>query len=388
MKKMLIAVVIVILIVVGVFIFFKKGDKAPQYETASPERGDIRAMVSATGTVNPVTTILIGTQVSGTIKELFVDFNDVVRKGQLLAQIDPSSFEAQMAQASANLSLALANLEKSKVALRNAKTTFERNSTLFEKNFISRSDLDASETAYLSAEAQIKASEAQVLQARAALELSQTNLRYTRILSPVNGTVISRNVDVGQTVAASFQTPTLFSIAQDLKKMQINTSVDEADIGAIKKHQPVFFTVDAYPDITFRGKVSEVRNSPTMVQNVVTYDVIVDVNNSELRLKPGMTANVSIILADKKDVLRVPNAALRLRMPDKALAATAPKGPGVWVLDDKTPKRVLLKLGIRDGRFTEVLSGDISEQSRLIVDVKSDQPSSSSSRPPGPGFMR
>ncbi len=388
MKKIIVAVIIVILIAIGALIFFKKGDKAPQYVTGIPERGDIRAIVSATGTVNPVTTILIGTQVSGTIKELFVDFNDVVRKGQLLAQIDPSSFEAQMASASANLSLALANLEKSKVALRNAKTTFERNSTLFEKNFISRSDLDSSETAYLSAEAQIKASEAQVLQARAALELSQTNLRYTRILSPVNGTVISRNVDVGQTVAASFQTPTLFTIAQDLKKMQINTSVDEADIGAIKKHQPVTFTVDAYPDITFRGKVSEIRNSPTMVQNVVTYDVIVDVDNSELRLKPGMTANVSIILADKKDVLRVPNSALRLRIQDPELTAAAPKGPGVWVLDDKTPKRVLLKLGIRDGRFTEVLSGDISEQSRLIVEVKNDQPSAASTKPPGPGFMR
>jgi HlyD family secretion protein len=388
MKKIIVAVVIVILILISLFIFFKKGNKTPQYITQTVDRGDIRAIVSATGTVNAVTTVLVGTQVSGTIKQLLVDYNSTVKKGQLLAQIDPASFDAQVAQASANLSLARANLEKSKVALRDTITTFERNKILYGKNFISKSDLDSSETAYLSAQAQIKASEAQVEQTRAALSLAQTNLRYTQIVSPVNGTVISRNVDVGQTVAASFQTPTLFTIAQDLKKMQINTNVDEADIGHIVKNQSVTFTVDAYPDTRFQGKVAEIRNAPTTVQNVVTYDVIVNVDNSDLRLKPGMTANVSIILADKKDVLRVPNAALRLRIQDPALSAAAPKGPGVWMLDNKKPRRVPLQLGIRDGRFTEVLSGDISINSPLIVEVKNDSKTSASTPSPGPGFLR
>jgi HlyD family secretion protein len=388
MKKIIIAVVILILILIGVLYFFKKSDKAPQYITQTAERGDIRATVSATGTVNAVTTVLVGTQVSGTIKQLYVDYNSTVKKGQLLAQIDPASFEAQVAQASANLLLARANLEKSRVALRDTLTTFERNKILYGKNFISKSDLDASETVYLSALAQIKASEAQVEQTRAALSLSQTNLRYTQIVSPVNGTVISRSIDVGQTVAASFQTPTLFTIAQDLTKMQIDASIDEADIGRIKTNQPVTFTVDAYPDQTFKGNVSEIRNAPTTVQNVVTYAVIVKVDNPELKLKPGMTANVSIIIDDKKGILRIPNAALRVKIQDKEITATAPKGTGVWILKDKKPTRVPLTIGISDNRFTEILSGNISESSRLIVEVKGNNQKTNSQQgpPPGPRF--
>jgi HlyD family secretion protein len=388
MKKIIIAVVILILILIGVLYFFKKSDKAPQYITQTAERGDIRATVSATGTVNAVTTVLVGTQVSGTIKQLYVDYNSTVKKGQLLAQIDPASFEAQVAQASANLLLARANLEKSRVALRDTLTTFERNKILYGKNFISKSDLDTSETVYLSALAQIKASEAQVEQTRAALSLSQTNLRYTQIVSPVNGTVISRSIDVGQTVAASFQTPTLFTIAQDLTKMQIDASIDEADIGRIKTNQPVTFTVDAYPDQTFKGNVSEIRNAPTTVQNVVTYAVIVKVDNPELKLKPGMTANVSIIIDDKKGILRIPNAALRVKIQDKEITATTPKGTGVWILEDKKPTRVPLTIGISDNRFTEILSGNISESSRLIVEVKSNNQKTSAQQgpPPGPRF--
>jgi HlyD family secretion protein len=388
MKKNIISVVILILILIGVLFFFKKSDKAPQYITQTAERGDIRATVSATGTVNAVTTVLVGTQVSGTIKQLYVDYNSTVKKGQLLAQIDPASFEAQVAQASANLLLARANLEKSRVALRDTLTTFERNKILYGKNFISKSDLDTSETIYLSALAQIKASEAQVEQTRAALSLSQTNLRYTQIVSPVNGTVISRSIDVGQTVAASFQTPTLFTIAQDLTKMQIDASIDEADIGRIKTNQPVTFTVDAYPDQTFKGNVSEIRNAPTTVQNVVTYAVIVKVDNPELKLKPGMTANVSIIIDDKKGILRIPNAALRVKIQDKEITAATPKGTGVWILEDKKPTRVPLTIGISDNRFTEVLSGNISESSRLIVEVKSNNQKTSAQQgpPPGPRF--
>lgn len=388
MKKIIIAVVILILILIGVFVFFKKSNKAPEYITQNADRGDIRATVSATGTVNAVTTVLVGTQVSGTIRQLFVDYNAMVKQGQLLAQIDPASFEAQAAQASANLSLSRANLEKSKVALRDTISVFERNKILYGKNFISKHDLDTSETTYLSALAQIKASEAQVEQTRAALNLAQTNLRYTRIVSPVNGIVISRSIDVGQTVAASFQTPTLFTIAQDLTKMQIVASVDEADIGRIKSRQPVTFTVDAYPDLMFKGNVSEIRNAPTTVQNVVTYEVIVKVDNPDLKLKPGMTANVSIIIDDKKGILRIPNAALRVKIQDKKFTEAAPKGTGIWVLEDKKPKRVPLTIGISNNRFTEVLSGNISERAAIIVEVKDNNQKTNtpSSRPPGPRF--
>lgn len=388
MKKIIIAIVILILILIGVFVFFKKSNKAPEYITQKADRGDIRATVSATGTVNAVTTVLVGTQVSGTIKQLFVDYNSMVKQGQLLAQIDPSSLEAQAAQASANLSLSRANLEKSKIALRDTISVFERNKILFGKNFISKHDLDTSETTYLSALAQIKASEAQVEQTRAALNLTQTNLRYTRIVSPVNGIVISRSIDVGQTVAASFQTPTLFTIAQDLTKMQIVASVDEADIGRIKSGQPVTFTVDAYPDMMFKGNVSEIRNAPTTVQNVVTYEVIVKVDNPDLKLKPGMTANVSIVIDDKKGILRIPNAALRVKIQDKEFMASAPKGTGIWILEDKKPKRVPLTIGISDNRFTEVLSGNISERAAIIVEIKdpNQKTNAQSSRPPGPRF--
>ena len=388
MKKILVASVILILILIALFIFLSRREPVPQYITQTADRGDIRATVSATGTVNAVTTVLVGTQVSGTIKALFVDYNSTVRQGQLLAQIDPASFEAQVAQAAANLSLARANLEKSKVALRDTVSTFERNKILFGKDFISRYDLDTSETAYLSALAQIKASEAQVEQTRAALNLAQTNLRYTRIISPVNGTVISRSVDVGQTVAASFQTPTLFTIAQDLTKMQIVANIDEADIGRLLVGQPVTFTVDAYPDLTFRGNVSEIRNSPITVQNVVTYDVIVKVDNADLKLKPGMTANVSIVIDDKKGILRVPNAALRVKIQDKSSSAPAPKGPGVWVLENNKPKRIPLSVGISDNRFTEVVSGKISEGAAIIVEVKSNDQKNAATQTqrPGPRF--
>jgi len=383
MKKIIIAVVILFLIVSALFLLQIRRNQASEYITRTVDRGDIRATVSATGIVNAVTTVLVGTQVSGTIKQLFVDYNSTVKPGQMLAQIDPASFEAQVAQAAANLSLARANLEKSKVALRDTVSVFERNKILYGKNFISKHDLDTSETAYLSALAQIKASEAQVDQAKAALNLAQTNLRYTRIVSPVNGTVISRSVDVGQTVAASFQTPTLFTIAQDLTKMQIVASIDEADIGRLRVHQPVTFTVDAYPDLTFRGNVSEIRNAPNTVQNVVTYEVIVKVDNSDLRLKPGMTANVSIVIDDKKGVLRVPNAALRVKIQEKS--AAAPKGTGVWVLEKKKPRRVPLTLGISDNRFTEVLSGSLSEGAAIIVEVKNNDQKNAAQRPPTPG---
>jgi HlyD family secretion protein len=337
----------------------------PSYRTEPVTRGDIQQTVTATGTVNAVTTVLVGTQVSGTIKTLYVDFNSRVTKGQLIAQIDPEMFEAQVAQAKANL-------EKADATFRDAERTFKRNRELFSKNLIPRSDLDTAETNFDSARAQIE-------QAKAALKVADTNLRYTRILSPVDGIVISRNVDVGQTVAASFQTPTLFTIAQDLTKMQVDTNVAESDIGVVKVGQDVEFTVDAYPETTFKGKVWQKRQAPITVQNVVTYNVVVQVNNRDLKLMPGMTTNVSIIITTRRYVLRIPNASLRFRMSDKPAGTGAgggsgtgsaeKKGPSIWVLENGKPKRISITPGVSDGIYTEIVSGDLKEGQPLIVEA-------------------
>jgi HlyD family secretion protein len=384
-KKIILAALLAILLAAGLFFYLSRGNNGPKFKTQAAARGDIRATVTATGTMNAVTTVLVGTQVSGTIKTLYVDFNSPVKKGQILAQIDPSTFQAQVDQAKANLLAARANVQKAEASVTDTKRTLERNKTLFARNLIAKSDADTAETNFLSAEAQLSASKAAVAQTKAALDFAETNLRYTKIISPVDGTVISRNVDVGQTVAASFQTPTLFNIAQDLTRMQIDTSVDEADIGKIKVDQLVEFSVDAYPEITFKGKVSEVRNAPITVQNVVTYDVVVRVDNPELKLKPGMTANVSIILDEKKGVLRVPNAALRFRPAERSAEATPQKGSAdqkgsaVWVLENGKPKRIKVTTGIGDGNYTEVVSGDLKEGDAVIVESiggtkKSDTP--------------
>jgi len=270
-----------------------------------------------------------------------------------------------------------------------ARRTLQRNKELFAQNFIARSDLDTAETNAQSAEAQQKVTQAQVGQAQAALKIAKTNLQYTNILSPVDGTVISRSVDVGQTVAASFQTPTLFSIAQDLTKMQINTSVDEADIGKIQTGQEVSFTVDAYPDTLFAGKVSEVRNSPTTVSNVVTYDVIIKVDNPQLKLKPGMTANVSITIETRKDVLRISNAALRFKPADVKGKSDINKdkqdmkGTKVWILEKGKPKPVKVTIGLSDGNYTEISAGELKAGQEIITDSLNNKKTSSSSRPPG-----
>ena len=332
-KKICISVALVAVLALisalGGYFYLKRSSKDVSFKTVAASRGDLRAMVTATGTVSAVTTVQVGTQVSGTVKELLVDYNTPVKKGQLLARIDPSLSEAKVAQARANLQSAIAGVEKAEATLADANRTLERNKTLFAGNYIARSDLDAADTARATAQAQLSVAKAAVEQQKAALNQEETNLRYTRILSPVDGIVISRSVDIGQTVAASFQTPTLFSIAQDLTRMQIETNVDEADIGQIRVDQPVQFTVDAYPDTTFPGRVSEVRNAPTTISNVVTYSVIVRVSNPELKLKPGMTANVSIITAEAKNALKVPNAALRFKWqsPDSG-QQQAPGGAG------------------------------------------------------------
>jgi HlyD family secretion protein len=368
MKKILIIGGVIIVIAIAVFILFRGKGNEPKFRTEKVIRGDIEMAVTATGTVNPVTTVLVGTQVSGTIKNIYVDFNSPVKKGQLIARIDPALFEAQVNQAKANLLAAKANMEKAEATSVDAKRTMERNKELLAKDLIAQSDFDTAETNYETAKASVNAAKSQVAQSQAALSFAETNLFYTRIVSPVDGIVVSRNVDVGQTVAASFQTPTLFSIAQDLTKMQIDTNVAEADIGNVKVGEDVEFTVDAYSDITFKGKVWQVRNAPITVQNVVTYDVVVQVDNPELKLKPGMTANVSIIISIKKDVLKIPNAALRFKPAEKVKTGAQQKGAGVWILEQEKPKRVPVSLGISDGNYTELVSGKISEGQELIVE--------------------
>jgi HlyD family secretion protein len=368
MKKILIGIIIVIALAAAAFFLIRNKGNDIKFGTEKVVKGDIVMTVTATGTVNAVTTVLVGTQVSGTIKTLYADFNSPVKKGQIIAQIDPAAFQAQVEQAKANLLAAKANHEKAEATLIDAKRTKERNEELFSKNLIARSDKDTAETNYETAKASVNAAKSQIAQTGAALEFSETNLRYTKILSPVDGVVISRNVDVGQTVAASFQTPTLFTIAQDLTKMQIDTNVDEADIGKITVRQEVEFTVDAYPDHVFKGKVWQVRNAPITVQNVVTYDVVIQVDNPELKLKPGMTANVSIIISTKKDVLKIPNAALRFKPSEKGLVTSEKRGPGVWILALDKPKRISVSLGISDGNYTELVSGEIKEGQELIVE--------------------
>ncbi|MGC8718685.1 MAG: efflux RND transporter periplasmic adaptor subunit [Thermodesulforhabdaceae bacterium] len=370
LTTVIVSSVVVILISLGLYKCSGSSESEESYSTARVTRGDIIRTVSATGTVNPVSMVLVGTQVSGTIKHIYVDFNSPVKTGQVIAEIDPSLFEAQVEQAKANVLAAKANLKKAEATLADAARTLERNKALFAKDLIARSELDAAETNYQTALAQVGAARAQVIQAEAALKTAETNLRYTKIVSPVDGVVISRNVDVGQTVAASFQTPTLFTIARDLTKMQINTNVAEADIGKIAVDQPVEFTVDAYPDETFHGKVSQVRLAPVNIQNVVTYDVVILVDNPDLKLKPGMTANVTIITAEKKGVLRIPNSALRVTLSRFGEQQNKIEGPGVWVLEKGKPVFVPVKLGITDGNYTEVISG-LNEGQEIVVEAQS-----------------
>jgi HlyD family secretion protein len=417
------AIVAFIVLLGGGYFFYRwsgGNGSGQKYRTVKVERGEISTVVTATGTINPVVTVLVGSQVSGTIKALYADFNSRVKEGQVIAQIDPAIFQAQVDQARANvlnaqanqlnaqsnLQTAKANLAKAEVTVVDAKRTMERNQPLVEKKVIAQAAFDTAQTNYdtavaqqeatkaqlESARSQTESSKAQVEQTKAALRLAETNLNYTTIRSPVNGIVISRNVDVGQTVAASLQAPTLFTIAKDLTQMQVDTNVSEADVGRVRVEQEATFTVDAYPGRTFHGRVSEIRNAPTTIQNVVTYDVVVQVDNKELKLKPGMTANVSILIEHKEDALKIPNSALRFRPPsagkegEKRKTGALAKGqssttqgeerrPGrVWVLSQEgKPVPVSVRLGITDGTFSEVGSGDLKEGTEVIVEGISKQ---------------
>jgi len=356
---------------------FGKGEKL-SYETAPVERRAIEAHVTASGTVSAVTTVDVGTQVSGTIKEIYVDYNSVVKKGQLIALIDPSTFEAQVEQAKANLMQARASLQKAKATLDDAKRNLNRQKMLWDRDLIARSDLDSAQTEYDLAVAGVSEAEANVYQTQAALKKAETDLGYTRIYSPVDGIVVSRDVDAGQTVAASFQTPTLFTIAQDLTKMQIETNVDEADIGEVKEGLSVTFTVDAYPEAVFSGTIKQVRIASSVVENVVTYPVIIDVANPDLMLKPGMTANVTIITDKKEDALAVPSAAFRYR-PSNYTGETL-HGKVVWVLENGSPVPKNVKTGITDGTYVEILGGDLKETDRVVISESTNSSSNSAKK--------
>jgi HlyD family secretion protein len=438
MRRRLLPLVVILLASVGATAawFYAQGRGAvPRYRVARVERGPLTATVSATGNLNAVITVQVGSQVSGQIRQLFVDFNSPVKKGQLIARIDPDSFEAKVNQAKAELENAqatvlnqAANVEKARadvenaraalasaraqtakaqVALLDAKRDLDRKTELLKKELIAQSDMDTSQANHDSAaaqlesaraqeqalasqirsaeaqlavaQAQLKAAQAQVKQKKAALDQAQVDLNNTYIRAPVDGVVVSRNVDVGQTVAASLQAPTLFTIAQDLTQMQVDTNVDEADVGRIRLGQRATFTVDSFPGQTFSGEVVQIRKAPQMVQNVVTYDVVISARNSELKLLPGMTANVRIVVDEKASVLKVPNAALRFRPQGVEGEGVARGGAGqpagreglsgrVWVLEpDGKPQSLSVQLGISDGTSTEVVDGALKEGQEMIV---------------------
>jgi HlyD family secretion protein len=367
------AVIVGLLVVAAVLRQCSNGGAA-SYQTATITRGPITQAVTATGTLNPVVTVQVGSQVSGNIAKLFVDFNSPVKAGQVVAQIDPALFQATVTQAEGDLANAQATLELAKV---NAKRTQE----LFAKKTSSQADVDQ-------AMATLHQSEANVKIKQGALDKVRTDLEHCTITSPIDGVVISRSVDVGQTVAASLQAPIIFAIANDLTKMQIDANVAEADVGVVKIDQNVDFTVDAFPMQTFHGKVVQVRNAPITVQNVVTYDTVIGVSNPDLKLKPGMTANVSIVIAHKVDVLQIKNAALRYRPPNASPVEGRKTGtsrmgrPGegrsggvsegtertVYVLPSGAgrPLPAQIKTGISDGILTEVVEG-LKEGDRVVT---------------------
>jgi HlyD family secretion protein len=380
-RRNLILTALCLLLAAAGYAYWRSADDEAKdgYVTEKIERGTIASTVTATGTVNPVTTVQVGTYVSGPIQAIYVDYNSPVKKGQLVAKIDPAPFAVKVRQAEADVANARAKVQKDLADLELKKLTLQRNQDLRAKNLISQNDVDTAKSNYDQAVAQLALDRASVQQTEAALQAARINLSYTDITSPVDGVVVSRNVDVGQTVAASFQTPTLFLIAQDLTKMQVDTNVSESDIGDIRQGQSATFTVDAYPSKPFRGAVSQVRNAPINVQNVVTYDVVVAVDNPDLELKPGMTATVAIITAERDDVVRVPLRALRFHPERKAGARPTPVAakaagqsqPIAWVLQpDETLKKVTLTTGVRDEQYAEVVSGDLHAGDEVAIAFK------------------
>jgi HlyD family secretion protein len=421
---------LIVIALVLLFVIYRctaGGEDAPDYQTALVEKTTVVSRVSTSGSLQAVVTVDVGSQVSGRVQELYADFNSKVKKGQKIAKIDPSLFQAATVQAEANVTAARANVNRLEITAEDAERQAKRASEVFAQKLISETDRDNAVATARAARASVDQAKGQLAQSRAQLEQARTNLRYTDILSPTDGVVISRAVNVGQTVAASLLAPVIFTIAQDLAKMEVHTNVAESDIGRLKPGMRVSFTVDAYPGEPFRGSIRDIRNAPQVVQNVVTYDAVIDVSNEDLKLKPGMTATVSVITDRRRDVLAVPNAALRFRPDnvgppggaagnaagggrrqagaggnsgqggqrwnrDNAASANegeiaAPEAPKrtVYVLVDGKPAPREITTGITDGRVTEVTGGDLKEGDNVIVAIAGQNPNQQRG---GPGGQR
>ena len=385
MKKLVLGALVLVAAVLLAGLLVPRRQKPPRFRTEKVLRGELVSTVSATGTLAAVVTVQVGTQVSGTIKELLVDFNSTVKAGQVIARIDPALFNAKVKETLGNYQSALANRDKAAADLADARKNLERSRQLFDEGIISRADLDTAETRFQVATAALAAAESAVTQNLGQHEQAQTNLQYATITSPSNGIVISRNVDVGQTVAASFMTPTLFTIAQDLTKMEIQTSVDEADISKVRVGQPVTFTVDAYSTQTFGGTVAQIRKAPILTQNVVTYVVIVSVENKDLKLMPGMTADVTIEAVRLRDVLKVPSASLRFK--PETEGAGARSAEKVYALRAGAPVPIPVKTGITGDGYVEVVSSEgLLENDEVIVEQLVEKKSAPKAAGPGPGL--
>jgi HlyD family secretion protein len=360
--------------IVAGWYFLTGSTAAPKIVTAVVTEGPIVRSVTATGTVNPVITVQVGTYVSGPITAIYADYNAPVKKGQAIAKIDPRPYQVTLDIAHATLANSKAQLGKDTADLNYKRLTYERNLALYKANAVSKDTADSAYSAWQMDAAQVRLDHANIQQQTANVAAAEVNLNYTNIVSPVDGTIVSRNVDVGQTVAASFQTPTLFLIAQDLTKMQVDSNVSESDIGYVKAGQKATFRVDAFPDRDFEGLVAQVRQAPITVQNVVTYDVVVSVENPELLLKPGMTANVNVVTASRPKVVRVPADALRFAPPGQppADSAALDGAPGrqtkVWVLDGRKVSPVTITTGLSDGTWVEVAQGDVQPGERVVTD--------------------
>jgi HlyD family secretion protein len=366
----------------GLFYYWEhREEPLPSFRTSRIERGAVAASVTATGVVEPITLVQVGSQISGTIAKINVDFNDRVKRGQVICELDQTALRATVSQDRANLSKAKANVRRVKAELAVAEKDLDRAKRLNEKNLISDAELDRAEANYRALAAQLEVADAEVNQVQSSLDRAVTNLGYATIRSPIDGVVVLRNVDVGQTVAASLQAPVLFEIAENMDKMYVQASVGESDIGMVRNGQPVRFTVDAYTDREFTGEVLQIRLSPRVEQNVVTYTVMVSAENPDQLLMPGMTANLQIEVGKSPDgALRVPNLALRFEPDQKWLTAgvtlepeTSKSGrpiPRVWVLNDEHLRPIPLKIGLTDKTFSEILDGEIHEGQEVIVGVQ------------------
>lgn len=342
----------------------------PDYVTTKVEQGNIVQKITASGTINPISTVVIGTQVSGIISEIYVDFNSIVKKGELLAIIDPQTFEAAVDQKQAALDIARAELKVTENDIVYYKKHLDRIKKLNTSKYSTDKELEAAERDYNNSVAEKTLREAQVKQAEASLKQAMIDLDYTKIISSVDGVVISREVEEGQTVAASFETPTLFNVAEDLTKMQIEASVVEADIAKVKEGQKVYFSVDSFPDETFEGKVVQVRNNPITTSNVVTYEVIISVDNKDMKIKPGMTANVEIVTAEKKDAMLVPNKALRFYVTDEDGQVKRYNDKGIWLMRGGKLQRESIATGVSDDDKTEIISDKIKVGDKVVVEDK------------------